>query len=102
MGDKILPRVYRGQPMFCCQIRDLFSIRNGQWALRDGESTATRLSCHLERAFEFGIAAYLHGMKLETQFSCWELALFPLLCRDWILWIPQHGHAGELGNGFLE
>ena len=41
-------------------------------------------------------------MKLQTQFSCRQLAFFPLLRRAWILWIPKHRNAGELGNGFLE
>jgi len=41
-------------------------------------------------------------MKLQTQFSCWQLAFFPCLRRDWVVWIPQRRDAGELGNSFLE
>ena len=47
-------------------------------------------------------AAHRHRMKLQTQFSCRDLAFFPLLLRARILWMPQHRNAGELGNGFLE
>ena len=101
-GDPISPRVNRRQPIFCRQVRDPFLIRIGQRARRHGESGATRLSRLFEGALVFVGAAYFHGMKLQTQFSCRQLAFFPFLRRAWILWIPQHRNAGELGNGFLE
>ena len=99
----IFPRVNRRQPVFCRQVRDPFLIRISQRALTiDGESGATRLSRLFECALVFVGAADFHGMKLQTQFSCRQLAFFPLLRRAWILWIPKHRNAGELGNGFLE
>ena len=41
-------------------------------------------------------------MKLDSQLPCRELEFFPIECRACALWIPEHSHAGELGNHFLE
>src|SRR5215475_4984402 len=98
----ISPTVYRRQAIFCRQLRDLFLIRSGQWASCHGESAATCLNCFFERALEFIGAAYLHRIKLQTQFSCRHLAFFPLLRWARILWIPQHRNTRKLRNGFLE
>jgi Ku70/Ku80 beta-barrel domain len=47
-------------------------------------------------------AAYLHGMKMQSQFPCRQLAFYPLQVSFPGYWIPQHGHPGEFRNGFLE
>jgi hypothetical protein len=94
-ADNIIsPSVYHRQPIFCRQVRDRLLIRNKQRAMRHGDSSATALSRLFERILVFVGPAYLDGMKLQTQFSCRQLAFFPLLRRAWILWIPQHRNAG--------
>jgi len=50
------------------------------FALYD-ERTAARLNCFLKSSVIFIGTAYLHRMKLQVQFSCWELAFFPTLRR---------------------
>ena len=75
--DKIIPRVYRRQPIFCRIVRDPFLMRIDKRARYDGESGAASLSRLFERALEFVGAAYLHGIKLQTQFFRRQLAFFP-------------------------
>ena len=65
---------------------------------RHGESGATRLSRLFERALVFVGAAYLHGMKLQAQFSCRQLAFFPLIAQSLDLvdpTAPRRGRAWE-------
>ena len=99
-GDKISPRVNCRQVIFYRQVGDPFLIRKGQCARNHGETAATRLNRLFERALEIVGAAYLHRMKLQTQFSCRQLAFFPVLRSVWILRIPQHRNAGELWEPF--
>ena len=63
---------------------------------------SARPGCVFERFVEIVGAPYLQRMKLDSQLPCWELDFFPIDCRPWVLWIPEHSHAGELGNDFLE
>src|SRR5262245_57599315 len=67
--SKISPSPYRRQPMFSCQAYDLFEIRVDEPARRYGECGATCLCCLFKGTLEIACIAYLHGMKLQAQFS---------------------------------
>src|SRR5216684_4954388 len=41
-------------------------------------------------------------MNFDPQLPCWKLDFVPTEYGDWVLWIPKHGHGGELRNNFLE
>src|SRR5262245_42324089 len=99
---KISPSIYRRQPIISRKVGDSFLTGNSCRAQRHGESGAPRLSRRFERTLVFVGATYLHRINLQTQFSCRELAFFPLWYRAGRLWIPQHRNARELWHGFLE
>src|SRR5262249_43640793 len=99
---KISPSIYRRQPIISRKVDDSFLTGNSRRAQRHRESDAPRLSRRFERTLVFVGATYLHRIDLQTQFSCRELAFFPLWYRAGRLWIPQHRNAGQLRHGFLE
>ena len=98
-----LPQVkYRRQAALDRKIRNPFEIRHEHRVWHDGQSASARPGCLFERLREIGGAPYLERMKLDSELPCWELDFFPTECGAAVLWIPEHSHAGELGNNFPE
>jgi hypothetical protein len=101
-GDKFSPVGHRRQPMSCHQLRNPIKVRIVNRSRCHGQRGATGLRPLFERALELVGAAYLHGMKLQTQFSCRQLACLPLWRRASSPWVPRHCNTGEFGNGFFQ
>src|SRR5262245_13938044 len=88
--------------MLCRQIRDPFLVRIVNGTRRYHQSVATHFDCLFEHTLVLIGAVYLHRMKLQTEFPCWQKTVFPFFCGAYTPWVPQHCNAGALGNGFLE
>src|SRR5262249_39438501 len=95
---ELSPSVDRRQPIFCRQVYDPLLIRVGQWVQCHRESRAAGVNRFFERALEFVGAAYPHRIEPESQFSCRLFTFLPLWRGAGVLWVPQHGNAGELGT----